>query len=89
MSSIQIKLYILVWGSFIHYMSYLYLFLSMVIFYKKSCYFQALYALKKGLGGIMYWTIDTDDFRARCYKQKYPLIGTGRYVLFGDKLELV
>lgn len=36
-------------------------------------YFKVKYALTKKLGGIMFWSIDLDDFRGR-YHSKYPLL---------------
>lgn len=47
-----------------------------------------MYAKTKGMGGIMFWTIDTDDFRSSCYDAPYPLLTTGRRLFFGEKLQL-
>jgi chitinase len=38
------------------------------------CWFQANYAKANKLGGMMIWSIDTDDFRGGCYDQPYPLL---------------
>lgn len=35
---------------------------------------KAEYVAKKGLGGIMFWSIDNDDFRGNCHGRPYPLI---------------
>lgn len=35
--------------------------------------FQVKYAVTKNLGGIMFWSIDLDDYRGR-YHTKYPLL---------------
>lgn len=40
-----------------------------------------MYALEKGLGGVMFWTIDTDDFRGGCYNISYPLINTSKRII--------
>ncbi|CAK1551327.1 unnamed protein product [Leptosia nina] len=32
------------------------------------------YVAENGLGGIMFWSIDNDDFRGNCYGKPYPLI---------------
>ncbi|XP_038220780.1 mucin-17 [Zerene cesonia] len=32
------------------------------------------YVAENGLGGIMFWSIDNDDFRGACYGKPYPLI---------------
>uniref|UniRef100_A0A182V0N1 GH18 domain-containing protein n=1 Tax=Anopheles merus TaxID=30066 RepID=A0A182V0N1_ANOME len=34
------------------------------------------YAMDKKLGGIMLWTIDTDDFQGDCHNEAYPLLQT-------------
>lgn len=34
----------------------------------KSIYFQAEYAKAKGLGGVMVWSVETDDFKGLCGK---------------------
>lgn len=43
------------------------------------------FALQRNVTGIMVWSIETDDFRAKCQDQDYPLIRSinkalGRYV---------
>ncbi|KOX77106.1 Chitotriosidase-1 [Melipona quadrifasciata] len=40
------------------------------------------YAMSMGLGGIMMWSIDTDDFRGTC-GEKYPLLNAINRVLRG------
>lgn len=35
---------------------------------------KAQYVVEQGLGGIMFWAIDNDDFRGTCHGKPYPLI---------------
>jgi chitinase len=35
---------------------------------------KANYVKANKLGGMMLWSIDTDDFRGGCYDQAYPLL---------------
>ncbi|XP_034949462.1 uncharacterized protein Cht6 [Chelonus insularis] len=35
---------------------------------------KAHYVNEKSLGGIMFWSIDNDDFRGKCHERPYPLI---------------
>jgi chitinase len=35
------------------------------------------------LGGIMFWSIDNDDFRGSCHSRAYPLIEAGKEALLG------
>nr|CAH7763316.1 unnamed protein product [Callosobruchus chinensis] len=35
---------------------------------------KAEYVVERGLGGIMFWAIDNDDFRGTCHGKPYPLI---------------
>lgn len=39
------------------------------------------YVAEKGLGGIMFWSIDNDDFRGVCHNKAYPLIEAGKEAL--------
>lgn len=39
------------------------------------------YVAKKGLGGIMFWSIDNDDFRGNCHDKPYPLIEAAKETL--------
>ncbi|XP_049296118.1 probable chitinase 2 [Anopheles funestus] len=39
------------------------------------------YAMDKKLGGIMFWTIDTDDFQGDCHNEAYPLLQTALRML--------
>ncbi|XP_054010820.1 mucin-2-like [Hylaeus anthracinus] len=47
---------------------------------------KAKYANEKHLGGIMFWTIDNDDFRGKCHDRPYPLIEAAKEVLLTDRL---
>ncbi|KAK9880775.1 hypothetical protein WA026_013096 [Henosepilachna vigintioctopunctata] len=42
---------------------------------------KAEYVAKNGLGGIMFWAIDNDDFRGNCHGKPYPLIEAGKEAL--------
>ncbi|XP_038121909.1 chitotriosidase-1 [Culex quinquefasciatus] len=35
---------------------------------------KAMYAKEKGLGGVMFWTIDTDDYHGDCHNEAYPMV---------------
>ena len=48
---------------------------------------KAEFALEKGLGGVMFWSIDNDDFRGLCTGQPYPLIEAAKSVLSADTNE--
>ena len=37
-----------------------------------------------GLGGVMTWSIETDDFRGNCGGESFPLIRTMRRVVLGN-----
>lgn len=39
------------------------------------------YVVEMGLGGIMFWSIDNDDFRGNCYGKPYPLIEAAKEAL--------
>nr|XP_031835642.1 mucin-5AC-like [Nomia melanderi] len=45
---------------------------------------KAKYANEKSLGGIMFWTIDNDDFRGKCHDRPYPLIEAAKETLLTD-----
>ena len=32
------------------------------------------YVVANGLGGIMFWSLDNDDFRGMCHQRPYPII---------------
>ncbi|XP_055604600.1 probable chitinase 2 [Uranotaenia lowii] len=40
----------------------------------KTVGMKARYVRDKGLGGIMFWTVDTDDFHGDCNNEAYPLL---------------
>ncbi|KAK9503976.1 hypothetical protein O3M35_010426 [Rhynocoris fuscipes] len=44
---------------------------------------KAEYVRKKGLNGIMFWTIDNDDFRGDCGNRSFPVIKAARDGLRG------
>ncbi|XP_055627799.1 probable chitinase 2 [Toxorhynchites rutilus septentrionalis] len=35
---------------------------------------KAKYVIGKGLGGVMFWTIDTDDFHGDCHNRVFPMV---------------
>ncbi|XP_058462162.1 probable chitinase 2 [Malaya genurostris] len=42
---------------------------------------KAQYVKSKGLGGVMFWTVDTDDFHGDCHNEAYPLLAAANRVL--------
>ena len=42
---------------------------------------KAEYVAANGLGGIMFWSIDNDDFRGTCHGKPYPLIEAAKDAL--------
>ncbi|XP_046674188.1 chitinase-3-like protein 1 isoform X3 [Homalodisca vitripennis] len=44
------------------------------------------YANKEGLSGVMFWTIDYDDFDGKCQDTKFPLIRTARDALYSTDM---
>lgn len=40
----------------------------------KSVVIKSNYALDAGLGGVMVWSVETDDFRGNCGNGEYPLL---------------
>lgn len=45
---------------------------------------KARYANEKKLGGIMFWSIDNDDFRGKCHGRPYPLIEAAKEALLTE-----
>merc|ERR1712106_1128170 len=43
---------------------------------------KAFYVAEEELGGIMFWTIDNDDFRGSCGKTPYPLIESAKEAMY-------
>lgn len=39
------------------------------------------YVVKLGLGGIMFWSIDNDDFRGECHGKPFPIIEAAKEAL--------
>lgn len=37
--------------------------------------------MKEGLGGIMFWAIDYEDFNGDCFGRRFPLIEAGKTAL--------
>ncbi|XP_069690493.1 uncharacterized protein Cht6 isoform X3 [Periplaneta americana] len=48
---------------------------------------KARYVRENGLGGIMFWAIDNDDFRGKCHGRPYPLIEAGKEALLASGSE--
>ncbi|XP_023290095.1 mucin-17 [Orussus abietinus] len=42
---------------------------------------KARYVNERNLGGIMFWSIDNDDFRGKCHGRPYPLIEAAKEAL--------
>ncbi|RZB39353.1 mucin-22, partial [Asbolus verrucosus] len=42
---------------------------------------KAAYVAENGLGGIMFWSIDNDDFRGNCHGKPYPIIEAAKEAL--------
>lgn len=53
--------------------------LFLLIFYPFPL--KAKYVVQNGLGGVMFWSIDTDDFLGECYSQPYPLLAAANKAL--------
>lgn len=52
---------------------------------RESLALKAQYAKSMGLGGMMMWSIETDDFQGSCHNgEKFPLLNTIRRVLDGE-----
>lgn len=52
---------------------------------QQSLALKAEFAKSMGLGGMMMWSIETDDFQGRCHGgEKFPLLNTIRRVLDGS-----
>ena len=44
---------------------------------------KAVYVSEEGLGGVMFWTIDNDDFRGACHDRPFALIESAKEALYG------
>lgn len=45
---------------------------------------KAMYVLENDLGGIMFWSIDNDDFRGSCTGKPFPIIEAAKETLLQD-----
>ncbi|XP_050071049.1 mucin-5AC-like [Anopheles maculipalpis] len=45
---------------------------------------KAKYVAENGLGGIMFWSIDNDDFRGTCHGKPYPIIEAAKEALLAS-----
>uniref|UniRef100_A0A6G1S735 chitinase n=1 Tax=Aceria tosichella TaxID=561515 RepID=A0A6G1S735_9ACAR len=52
---------------------------------QESLALKAQFAKSMGLGGMMMWSIETDDFRGSCHSEKFPLLNTIRRVMDGQE----
>jgi len=47
---------------------------------------KAFYVADEGLGGIMFWTVDNDDFRGSCGETPFPLIESAKEAMFSVQI---
>lgn len=45
---------------------------------------KAEYVAENKMGGIMFWSIDNDDFRGSCHGKPYPLIEAAKEALISN-----
>lgn len=45
---------------------------------------KAQYVVENGLGGIMFWSIDNDDFRGTCHGKPYPIIEAAKEAMLSE-----
>lgn len=50
---------------------------------------KAKYVAEQDLGGIMFWSIDNDDFRGNCHGRPYPLIEAAKEALIESSSNLI
>ncbi len=43
---------------------------------------KAIFVSEEGLGGVMFWTVDNDDFRGACHDRPFPLIEAAKEALY-------
>lgn len=53
---------------------------------QKSIAIKAEYAVSKGLGGAMIWSLETDDFLGKCHGTKFPLLKAINQVFNGGSI---
>lgn len=39
------------------------------------------FVVERKLGGVMFWSIDTDDFMGNCHNEQFPLLNAAYKVL--------
>ena len=47
---------------------------------------KALYVAEEDLGGIMFWTLDNDDFRGYCHDRPFALIEAAKGAMFSAQV---
>ena len=47
---------------------------------------KAFYVAEEDLGGIMFWTIDNDDFRGACSDRPFPLIESAKEAMYSNQI---
>lgn len=55
---------------------------------RESLALKAQFAKSMGLGGMMMWSIETDDFRGSCHGEQFPLLNTIRRVMDGQDVPI-
>lgn len=64
----------------IHYMD------NFILFTKCFIQFQSKWVKDQKLGGIMFWSVDNDDFRGACHDKPFPLIEAAKLAYYTGKL---